>query len=236
MQATCIATFLSCNGSPIYRNVTNTAVWTTSNGSVATFDPSKIGLLKAHAAGTVNMIVTYNGNTYSWDPATNGCDATPDPSGYTCPVNVTNSGCPDHLEVMDDNFHSYTCTYSGQTIYRQISYDVVDGNNQFVSGVSIRESLYGESANSCNNGYPTPTGCTTTSGSFTDTLSVNCNQVGGSCGFTTNQQWLWCPPGYQMVVLGTLLSDGLHNNSISVLSHTVPPETNRIPTGTEVYP
>jgi hypothetical protein len=29
MQATCIATLLSCNGSPIYRNVTNTAVWTT---------------------------------------------------------------------------------------------------------------------------------------------------------------------------------------------------------------
>jgi len=139
MQATCIATFLSCNGSPIYRNVTNTAVWTTSNGSVATFDPSKIGLLKAHAAGTVNMIVTYNGNTYSWDPSTNGCDATPDPSGYTCPISVKNSACPDHLQVVSDNYDYLKCTVSGLTVERFIKYDIVEANDVPVGNNYIEE-------------------------------------------------------------------------------------------------
>ena len=240
MQATCIATFLSCNGSPIYRNVTNTAVWTTSNGSVATFDPSKIGLLKAHAAGTVNMIVTYNGNTYSWDPSTNGCDATPDPSGYTCPISVKNSACPDHLQVVSDNYDYLKCTVSGLTVERFIKYDIVEANDVPVGNNYIEEIWYAVTSNTCGNGYPSQTTCGPAGSSITDHLTISCNLVGGTCGFTIGtQQWETCALNYLPVVLASLYNVTLQTNKVSVTAngtnYTVPPDSGKLPPGTNIY-
>jgi hypothetical protein len=155
---------------------------------VATFDASTIGLLRAHAAGTVNMTATYNGNTYSWDPVTNGCDATPGPSGYTCPINVTNSGCPDHLVVLGDTDKPIHCSTGLTCAQRLVTYGVVDGNGVGVSGVTVLEDIFSTTSSTCNPPLlPTAAPASYRSaGTFTDGLTTNCPSNISDCGFTLN--------------------------------------------------
>lgn len=79
------------------------------------------------------------------------------------------------------------------TSIRQITYQVVDAsNNPVIDLLSVREQFSSKSANSCNTSVQTGETCSPISGgSFTDMLSVGCNSVGGTCGFTyTHQQWV----------------------------------------------
>jgi len=184
------------------------------------------------------MIVTYNGNTYSWDPSTNGCDATPDPSSYTCSIGVNDSGCPDHLRVIADDPTPYTCPVSGiRVARRRISYYVVDDNENVVPNVQVGEALSPTTTNTCGNGYPSATPCSLyPSGAFTDTLSVYyCGGGSSSCGLSLNQQLWWCPKNTAIVRLATLDGDQLYSDHTTVLGHTMPGGST-IPAGTDVYP
>ena len=149
---------------------------------MATFDPSTIGLLRAQH-GQYDCHVP--GNTYSWDPSTNGCDATPDPSGYTCPISVNDSGCPDHLRVIADDPTPYTCPVSGiRVARRRISYYVVDDNENVVPNVQVGEALSPTTTNTCGNGYPSATPCSLypSARSLTHCRSITAEEVQAPAG------------------------------------------------------
>jgi hypothetical protein len=199
-------------------------------------DTTVKGQVDGVAAGTSYIQAAYSGYNYYW----NGYSCLNSPvngDGYAT-MNMCNSGVPDHLEVVSDGFHYVSCTV-GQNVERDITYAVMDGNNNYVTGtIPVSEALNFTSKNSCFNAYPTPQACadTNVAGEFPDHISTACNAVGGHCGFTMNQQWHWCPSSFAGVAIATLPDDGVYFNSSTVLNHTVPPDSGRIPDGTDVYP
>ncbi len=236
-----MATYQNCNGSDTYSDVTTGATWSTDNSAIASFDSTTKGLFRAHAAGSTTMHASYTGTAYRPNcqppPCHTPCLTNPVQGSYSCPISVSNSGVPDHLEVASDNYFYWKCIKSGLTIERDIKYDVVDANGSPVSSFNIKEAFSGLTSNTCQNGGPSPSPCTAASYSFTDGLSVECNTVGGSCGFTIAiQQWHWCPSGFLEVAIGTLHNTSVYNNAVTVLGLTVPPEANEITPGTPVYP
>jgi hypothetical protein len=117
-----------------------------------------------------------------------------------------------------------------------MTYDVMDGNEGYVISVAVDEAFCCFSTNTCNNGYASPTKCATyPSGTFVDTLSIHCNSVGGSCGYTMTQQLHWCPAPYLGVAIATLYSDGLYSNKTVIYGYARP-GTNGVPTGTDIFP
>jgi len=128
---------------------------------------------------------------------------------------------PGQLYILGDSYP--ILNNCPNTKYRLITYQVQTGGGTL--GVDIKTdtqtkdtfSLVGN--NTCNTGQKNSTSCSTdTGGQFQDQLSVNCNTVGGSCGFTnTNQQWQWCPPnGSASQVIATIGDLVVHNHGISV--------------------
>jgi hypothetical protein len=158
--------------------------------------------------------------------------------GDSCPLSkfspsgIINVGPPHHLKVISDIYQpSSACP---TTKRRLITYQEVDVNNNPVGSIQSKEQFASKSTNTCGNGNSTSETCTVdTNGQFTDVLSVNCNTVGGSCGFTyTKQQWLWCPSGSGTpVVVATPGDIIVHNDSISVGGNTT-----GFPAGTYIYP
>ena len=244
MQATCIATFSSCNGTLSYRNVTSTATWTSSNTSVATFDTTTMGLLRAHAAGTAKMTATYDGYTYQWDPMAGECDATPNSSSYTCPISVNDSGCPDHLVVLGDKDNPIHCSSGLSCAQRLVTYGVVDANNIGVSGVTVLEDIFSTTSSTCSPPL-LPTEAPPSyrpDGTFTDGLLVRCpNNLPADCGFTLSASWLFVtpssPPFSAAPILGTLNNEVVHSPYTTVLGYTLDKGTKcpHIPLGTYVY-
>jgi hypothetical protein len=232
MQATCIATYTDCNAARYFSDATTVATWSSNNTSVATFDGITVGLLLAHAAGAASITASYSDFRY----ILTDCSAIPATHGYSSAICVTNSGVPDHLEVFSDRIDYKLCSI-GPVVRRLINYDIVDANGLSVSNVSVDEALSNVTSNTCQNGPPKPSTCALVGSSFTDGLTVDCNTVGGSCGFTIGiQQWHWCAASTLKVAIGTLSNDVIHNDATTILGHTVPPETNEITPGTTVFP
>jgi hypothetical protein len=120
-------------------------------------------------------------------------------------------------------------------IGRQIKMKVVDVNNFVVGLVPIKENYLSVSQNSCGNGQPQPSSCANTNSEnseFTDSITVNCNSVGGSCGYNITYEWQWCPPGKAAANLGRFV-ETVHANAITVNGVTTP---SKIPAGTNIYP
>lgn len=238
MQLTCIAYYTDCNSNQSLSDVTDLATWTSDNGAVFNMDSQTPGLVDGVGAGTAHATASFTDYTYTPVPP-DTCDVYPWTDSYSSPVDVVNSGCPDHLEVASDTYHYLSCAI-GQIPVRDITYDILDANGNYVTGATPVDEAFSPYAptNSCGNGSPTATGCTNSQndGSFTDELTVHCNTVGGSCGFTMTQQWHWCPSSAAEVAIGTLANDIVHADSITVLGYKVPPDTGEIPTGTKVYP
>jgi len=199
-----IQAFDGCTGE--YDDVTTGGYnWSSANTSVATI--SQTGNLHTVSVGSTSD------NTFvqlQSDIVSHNC-----PEVTKNPTQQLTVRKPNHLQVVVDSTGELTACPS--TNIRQITYQVVDVSNNPVNDlVSVREQFSNKSANSCNTTVHTTETCTVIGGgSFTDALTVGCNSVGGTCGFTyTHQQWLWCSStGVVIATPGDLV---VHNNAITV--------------------
>ena len=118
------------------------------------------------------------------------------------------------------------------TLKRVISYQVVDASKQSITiPLQVHEQFGSKDSNTCNTSITTGETCYSISnGVIGDVMTVGCNSVGGSCGFTyTHQQWVWCSSAGDVIIAtpGDLI---VHNNSISVGGNTT-----GFPAGTEIF-
>ena len=187
--------------------------WSSSNTNVAT----------SQGQGSFSAV---SPGSFSADASVNLIDANADcPEGQhnPCPTSqwsASGSGTvnptPDHLKIVSDQIVGLSSCPT--TKNRLISYQEVDSRNNPVSTISTEETFTSISTNTCNNPVQTSSTCSPdANGQFTDNLTVGCNSVGGSCGFTAlHQQWLWCKPSGGTQVLATPGDLIVHNDSISV--------------------
>jgi hypothetical protein len=58
---------------------------------------------------------------------------------------------------------------------------------------------------------------------------------GGGCGYSTTDPWMWA---YNVTVLRTFatLSGYIHTNAININGFVTPPNANKMPPGTRIYP
>jgi hypothetical protein len=140
---------------------------------------------------------------------------------------------PHHLKVVNDSFS----TICGDIVTRAITFQVVDRNGNSVRGVvPIKEKFVSITTNTCGNGNPVASGCSSTNataGEFTDHITVACNSTGGSCGYDITKQYLWCPLRRAALPIGTY-SGYTHSNAISVAGVVSPPDS--MPAGTLINP
>ncbi len=135
----------------------------------------------------------------------------------------TPAGTPDHMKVVSDTSGQLAnCT---STIGRSITFKVVDTNGRNTGSTPMQELFTSLSSNSCRSdgAGPSPDSCypTDSRGQFTDNITVNCNSVGGSCGYTITDKWQWCPAGQTPTTVGTL-TETVHNDAITVNGVTTP--------------
>lgn len=161
-------------------------------------------------------------------------------SGGAVSVTVTSGGhtsdsvafsirVPHHLLVVSDtgnnNIRSNCQAVYGLESYpriRQITYQVVDCAGNDVGAVTVQENFTNMTTNTCGNPGPTPASCfyPFSGGSiFTDTLTVNCNNVNGSCGNSFTEEWQWCPSGGTVRTLATL-TYSVHYDIITINQNT----------------
>jgi len=113
---------------------------------------------------------------------------------------------------------------------------VVDANdNEMPSAIVTKEQFSSITLDSCNNQPPIINSTCTLGTSFSsipDKLTASCNYQQNLCGFTaTHQQWLWCPPEGQPVVIGTIGDLQVYGTYIFVNGNSV----GFVP-GTHIYP
>lgn len=227
-------TWGDCNGVDHFYDVTPSSLWGSSNTAVCTVGNSpQSGLVTAvlgSGGGSATITATFTDSTYRWSVVEHICNenvVTKSASG-TAIVRV-----PHHLQVVSDI--SGAVPACPNIIVRQIKFTVVDSSNSIVGPAPVNERFISISQNTCNNGQPLPSPCANTDNAmseFTDTLTVNCNSVGGSCGYDITYEWQWCPPGGTAVDIGRLV-ETVHADQITVNGVTTP---NKIPGGTNVFP
>jgi hypothetical protein len=137
---------------------------------------------------------------------------------------------PDRLKLItdintiptDDSFLHCIRDHLLNPYLRQLLFEVEDLNGNRVGMVSMKEVFSNTTTNSCRSDGldPNPTPCTYVSydpynGRYIDSITVNCNTVGGSCGYSLTDQWQWCPPGGTDKTL-TTLTDTVHHDGITV--------------------
>ena len=157
--------------------------------------------------------------------------------GFGCTVDASAGlsvvPLPDHVKVASDISGALAaCT---QTVGRKVTLGVVDSQDASAGVVPVQEQFLSLSNNSCNDGAPIASSCRNTDNNtneFTDSITVNCNNVGGSCGYTIQWQWQWCPYGQTPKPLATL-NGTVHNDAITVNGVTTPAQ---IPQGTDIFP
>ncbi len=116
-------------------------------------------------------------------PACSADDVTPQGS-------VPVPGNPAQLLVIGDT--TTFPTNCPNTKIRIVAYQIQDASSvDFKINIPTKEQFGSKSSNTCNTTITTSEICSDTpSGIIHDTLSVGCNSVGGSCGYTyANQQW-----------------------------------------------
>jgi hypothetical protein len=129
---------------------------------------------------------------------------------------------PHHLKVISDQsgLLASNCAASGlQTpVLRQVALEVVNAGNFPVGKTSVKETFVNTSTNTCRaDGLgPIPEPCGDTDldslhGRFIDSITVNCNSVGGSCGYIITDEWKWCPAGREKRVASYRCSNSSQN-------------------------
>jgi len=149
---------------------------------------------------------------------------------------------PQHprLQVHFDTSQTIAAGCSISFVERFVTYFVVDRNLDSITTPVAEQFVAGPSTNSCGNGPAAPTLCTapTALSEFTDRLTVGCNSVGGSCGYSLTNEWSSCPTGGASVPMGST-SWTIQNSSTSVLiggvAYTLPGGS-MIPIGTIITP
>jgi hypothetical protein len=157
-------------------------------------------------------------------------------SAGTVSVKVTSSGhtsdgaafsirVPHHLVVVSDsgNTQALSCQ-SGAPKVRFLTLKVVDSSGNEVGAVTLQENFTSLSTNTCraDGAGPSPDSCSYNppgGSTFTDNITVNCNTVNGSCGYSITDQWQWCPSGGSPVTLATL-TETVHADQITVNGNT----------------
>jgi hypothetical protein len=129
-----------------------------------------------------------------------------------------------HLYVVSDSWGwVYGCPSQGP-VFRAIGFRVVDSNNVSLGAVPVTEQFLRLSTNTCGNGQPQSSSCSNTdsNGEFTDYVSVNCNGIGGDCGYNITWEWQVCPFLTMPTHLGTLVGRVRHSQ-VTVNGTTSPP-------------
>ena len=178
--------------------------WGSSDGTVATVANAYTSLL-GDGSATASTFVQINNND----------------SHHQCPLHTFAPAgsvhVPHHLVVQSD---STGTVCSGNTVSRMIVYSEVDINGMNVGTISTREHFDFVGSNSCLNGNPiTSSSCSPdVGGILSDTMTVGCNSMGGSCGYTAlAQKWQFCPPfGGTPVTIGAPGDLVVHNDYITV--------------------
>jgi len=141
---------------------------------------------------------------------------------------------PNHLKVLDDQV-PLTSDACPSTIARTIVFQIVDIHGTPIHArARLKEKYIMVSHNTCENGEPVAFSCTPYAdnlGQFPDHLDVNCNSVGGSCGYDLHWQWQWCPVTRAALPLGTL-EGHVHNDEVKVNGTTSMPGLK----GREIFP
>jgi hypothetical protein len=212
---------------------TETAQWCTSNltcpGQCTGTPTTHTAIDQCSWAITNNAIASIQGSTTGATVTIGGLA----PGLTAAQVRVSTATClfipqtqvkvqqPGQLYVLSDSYKILNgCP---NTKYRVIAYQIQTAGG--AQGIDItldtqtKETFSSVGTNTCNTGVKTSGSCSTdTGGQIHDEFSVNCNTVGGSCGFTnTNQQWRWCPSnGSTSQVIATIGDLVVHNDGISV--------------------
>jgi hypothetical protein len=191
-----VSAFSTVNDSPTLIGISGTA-----SGDFATVTPT----------GTLSQTAFFHG------PPTGVTDCPACSVDNVNPQGTTTvPGNPAQLLVIGDT--TTTPTNCINTKIRILAYQIQDASGTDIKmNVPTKEQFSSKSANTCNTTITTSETCSDTpEGIIHDQLTVGCNSVGGSCGYTyKGQQWVWCPGGVSKVVwtVGDLI---VHNNSISV--------------------
>jgi hypothetical protein len=132
---------------------------------------------------------------------------------------------PDHLTVVSDSGNTLGVSGcpTGMPIGRALKLKVVDTAGNFCGAVPLQELFSNLTTNTCRSDGqgPTPDSCfnSAADGTFTDNLTVNCNTVNGSCGYSLTDKWQYCPTGGTAKTLATL-NDIVHANQVTVNNNT----------------
>jgi hypothetical protein len=190
-------------------------------------DATTRGQVDGVAAGNAGIQAAYSGYNYYWNGYS--CLNSPVNGQGSATMNMCDSGVPDHLQVeADTNGTRPNCP---TVVSRQINFYVLDYAGTILYYTPSSEHFVSVSHNTCGNGQPLPSSCQTDFSLIVDTITVNCNTVGGSCGYAITDDWQWCPSGSAAVILGTL-NETVHSNQITVDGVSTP---NKIPAGTNIY-
>jgi hypothetical protein len=128
-----------------------------------------------------------------------------------------------HLYVVSDSWGwVYSCPQA--PVVRVIRFRAVDSFNVSLGAVPVGEQFLSVTTNTCGNGQPVSSFCENTdaNGEFTDFVTVNCNTVGGDCGYNIKWEWHTCPFFSTPVHLGNLIGRVRHNG-VTVNGVTAPP-------------
>ena len=219
-------------------NITAYSSCTSTDSGVAQVSGSSINMVNE---GECTINVNHLASTFTRPPVgdcdLSGCgnNCTETDTEMTEPVQ-TSVRTPHHLVVVSNTQFTLGCG-SPEPVEQHIKYTVVDVSGRPVGRSRVQELFLAESRNTCGNGQPNPTSCGVLSltSQFTDFLTVNCNNVDGSCGYDLCWQWQWCPSGRTPVGLATF-EGTIHYDQVTVTGFTVTGSTTSVTAGTPVYP
>ena len=206
---------------------------------VSTFTSSNTPAVSCNSTGFATAIdegesdIGASWTVLSWDFDVNGTGGCTNYHESANPKSKCKVRVPDHLVVVSDPYPlTIGCgTPSGDVAERDIEYRVVDRLGRPVCRAPVKEHFISVSFNTCENGGPDPTSCNPLSlgNTFIDILTVNCNDVGGDCGYDLTWEWQWCPSTRAPKTIGSFHAY-IDSDEIGVNGYT------HFPIGTEIFP
>lgn len=219
-------------------NITAYSSCTSTDSGVAQVSGSSIEMVNE---GECTINVDHLASTFTRPPSECdgpceiNCDETDTMMTEPVPASVRT---PHHVVVVRNQYPlSIEC--AGTTVMpaeRDLVYAVVDVSGRSVGRTRVKEFFNAESQNSCGNGQPEPTGCNFLSltNQFPDNLTVNCNSVGGSCGYQLCWEWDWCPLGRSAVTLASFFGT-IHNDSVTLNGFDINGSERSVDVGIPLY-
>jgi hypothetical protein len=227
---TAIETDTDCSGAIAF-TYSVSADFASTDESVVTVSGSTATLVDAGSASITASWDASFMHTHCFFTAEGDCnDARCDLSQVVNPIankGVT-AASPDHLvdlaEVMGPtNMLPDGTTCGGNYYLRQVRFQVVSNDSNGdkpVGHVFEMEQFDSVTTNTCGNGQPPPTDCTSSdsNGTFIDTITVNClGRLGPpDCGYDITYGWYWCGSGSQGIVKLASLNAEVRRDSVKL--------------------